>query len=188
LAHQSEAEVEQAIMATQPTGPGQRNACIFRLARVIKGIVPHATPTLLRNIVGAWHLKALPHIRTMDFGESWSDFVIAWRAVKYPAGGTLAAAADAAASLALPGVAAGYDGDLYRLAALCAALQVQAGTGTFFLGCREAAKHLGIDKGQAWRLLKTLQFDGLLHLVINGTKARGKARGRASEWRYTGET
>jgi hypothetical protein len=183
-----DAEVEAAIVATLPTGPGQRNACIFRLARALKGIMPDATLTMLRNIVGAWHLKALAFIRTKEFGDSWSDFVIAWKAVRYPSGGTFAAAAAAAASLVLPGVAAGYDGHLYQLAALCAALQAQSGAGTFFLGCREAAAYLGIDKGQAWRLLKTLQFDGLLQLVTNGTKPKCKARGRASEWRYTGET
>jgi hypothetical protein len=176
-------EVEQAIAATLPTGPGQRNACIFRLARALKGIVPDATQTQLRNIVGAWHLRALPHIRTKDFGESWTDFVTALAAVKHPIGGTFAAAATTAASLVLPGVAAGYDGNLYRLATLCAALQAQAGKRTFFLGCREAAKHLGIDKGQAWRLLKTLRFDGVLQLVTKGTKKNGKA----SEWRFAAD-
>jgi hypothetical protein len=179
-----ELEVEQAITATLPTGAGQRNACLFRLARALKGFLPDATPTELRNIVGAWHLRALPVIRTKDFGESWSDFVTAWKAIRHPAGGALTAAAIAAASLVLPGIAAGYDGHLYRLAAFCAALQAQAGDGTFFLGSREAAKHLGIDKGQAWRLLKTLEFDGLLRLVTKGTKASTSRRGQTSTWKY----
>jgi hypothetical protein len=180
IAPESEPELERAIVAALPTGPGRRNACIFRLARALKGILPDATPTQLRNIVGAWHLRALPRIRTKDFGESWSDFVTAWGVIKRPAGGTFEAATAAAATMVLPGIAAGYDGDLYRLAALCAALQARAGPRTFFLGCREAAKHLGITKGHAWRLLKALQFDGLLKRVAKGSKKSG----RASEWRF----
>ena len=170
-------------MATLPTGPGQRNRCIFKLARALKGIVPNATPTQLRNILGRWHDLALPHIRTKDFGESWADFVIAWERVKRPVGESFAAAAAAAESLVLPGIAAGYDGHLYRLARLCAALQAQAGDRSFFLGVRETAGYLGIDKGPAWRLLKALQFDGLLKLVTRGSKSAE----RSSEFYYLGE-
>lgn len=170
--------LEKVIAGFLPPGPGHRNRCIFNLARALKGVMPDATPDQLRDVLRQWHHQALPHIVTKEFSESWTDFVVAWGAVKHPAGQTFRAAVAAADSVALRGVAARYDGNLRRLAALCVALQAQSGASSFFLGCREAGKFLGIDKSQAWRLLKTLQFDGVLKLVNRGSKKTGKA----SEW------
>ena len=102
-----------------------------------------------------------------------------WSVVKRPAGPSFRQATVAADTVALSGVASSYDGNLRRLAALSCALQAQNPQGTFFLGCRKAGQFLGIDKSQAWRLLKALQFDGVLRRVAIGTKQSGKA----SEWR-----
>ena len=167
-----------------PSGVGQRNRCIFKLAHALKTIIPAADSAQLRVIVREWHRRALPHIGTKDFGTSWSDFVIAWSAVKHQAGLSLGSAAVAADSVVLGGVAGTYDGKLRRLAALCSALQAQTGVKPFFLGCREAGEYLHVDKTQAWRLLKTLVFDGVLKLVKNGTTACGKTAGKASEWLF----
>jgi hypothetical protein len=86
-----------AIEATLPDGPGQRNRKAFDLARQLKGMVGLDTsPAMLKAIVAEWHRRALPVITTKDFAETWSDFQIAWLAVKAPHGATVHAAYDAA--------------------------------------------------------------------------------------------
>src|SRR5262249_27906989 len=44
-----------AIASPLPSGPGQRNQCIFQLARRLKAPMPDATPAELRVIVREWH-------------------------------------------------------------------------------------------------------------------------------------
>jgi hypothetical protein len=173
-----------AIAPTLPTGPGQRNRCIFELARRLKALKPNATPEELRPILREWHRQALPYIRTHDFAESWTDFVVAWERVQRPAGQTFRAAAQAADSGESPPIAEefGYDGHLRRLAALCWQLAQQWGSRPFPLGCEIAGRYLGVSTKHAGRLLKALQFDGVLELVSKGSNRSGKA----SEWRFCG--
>ncbi len=68
---------EQAISATLPTMPGQRNRCIFQLARHFKSIssLHSAAPGKLRPIVQEWHRRALPTIGTKPFLDTWADFL-----------------------------------------------------------------------------------------------------------------
>jgi hypothetical protein len=173
-----------AIATTLPTGPGQRNRCIFEFARQLKALKPDATPRELRPILREWHRQALPYIRTHEFAESWTDFAIAWERVQRPAGQSFRAAAKVAESGELPPIAEefGYDGHLRRLAALCWQLARQWGSVPFPLGCEIAGKFLGVSTKHAGRLLKALQFDGVLELVSKGSKRSGKA----SEWRFCG--
>jgi hypothetical protein len=142
--------------------------------------MPDAEPQALREIVGEWHRRALPRINTKAFSESWSDFTIAWRNVKCPAGASLRSAMAAAEQEDLPPVLEHYDGGLRRLGALCWQLHLRWGECPFPLGCREAAGLLGISAIKAWRLFQTLQFDGLLRLRKKGSKASK----RVSEWRF----
>src|SRR5262249_35906314 len=172
--------IETLIVQTLPTGPGQRNRCIFKLARGLKALIPDAKSVELRLIVQKWHSLALSVIRTKDFSTTWTDFVTAWQNIKRPAGMAFQAALVAAEHIELTGVAASYDGDLRRLAQVCVALQAQT-SGTFFLGCRQA-KAIGIERMAACRLFRVLRFDGVLELVRKGSKASG----RASEWLFVG--
>jgi hypothetical protein len=171
-----------AVVSTNPTGPGQRNRCIFELARRLKAINPDATPTELRPILQEWHRRALPFIRTQDFTESWTDLAVAWQRIRRPAGQSLAEAAARADAAGLPGIAVrlGYDGCLGRLAALCLELARQWGDRPFPLGCEVAGQYLGVSTRHAGRLLKTLEFDRVLQRVTMGTKRTGNA----SEWRF----
>jgi hypothetical protein len=59
-------------------------------------------------------------------------------------------------------------------------LQRQWGDNPFPLGCEIAGLFLGISTRHAGQLLKALQFDGVIRLVIKGNKQSGKA----SEWRF----
>lgn len=177
--------LEQAISETLPTGPGQRNRKLFDLARLLKGMMPQATPDELRGIVGEWHRQALPHILTKPFSNCWTDFVIGWQRVEKPANATFAAACREADRMPPPAAADRYDTPaMHELIRLCAALQRVSGERAFFLGCREAGAYLGVSPKAAWAMLRTLAFDGVLELVRKGTRARGDKKGRASEWHF----
>jgi hypothetical protein len=169
-----------AVAGTLPPGPGQRNRCIFELARRLKAIKPDATPKELRFVLSEWHRLALPVIRTKDRSESWTDFTIAWERIRRPSGQSFALAAAGPDDLPPNVEQLGYDGPLRRLAALCWRLQQQWGIRPFPLGCGIAGRHLGVSTRHAGRLLKALQFDGVLKLVAKGSKQAGKA----SEWRF----
>jgi hypothetical protein len=176
--------VGRAIRETLPTGAGQRNRQLFRLARRLRAL-PHlaaASAKDLQPIVRRFHELALPVIRTKAFAETWNDFALAWDRIKHPAGsGPLVevwAKALAAGPPPLPRVYL-LEG-IAQLASLCHELQRLAGTGTFFLGCRTAGELLGVHHTTAWRFLRILENDRVLVRIETGNKASG----RANEWRF----
>lgn len=169
-----------AIEATLPSGPGQRNRRVFDLARRLKGIANLDTsPAALKAIVAEWHRLALPVINTKPFGETRSDFQVAWQRVKRPHGTTVRAAFDAARRKPLAPI---DDSDgLGVLAALCRNLG--ATCGAFYLSCRTVEELFGVPRMTAWRWLQAIQFHGVIEPVSTGTL---KDR-QASTWAYTGE-
>ena len=74
---------------TLPQQEGQRNKCLFELARYVKGTNKDATREERRVIVKRWHELALPVIGTKEFAVTWADFERGWEQVKYPFGQTL---------------------------------------------------------------------------------------------------
>jgi hypothetical protein len=176
--------VEDAIRATMPSGPGQRNRMIFALCRRLKAL-PHladADPGELRDVIQRWHQLALPAIRTKPFEETYIDFLRAWPKVKHPAGsGPLADLFQRASAAPPPSVATGYEQEGLRLlVSLCRELHRAADPGPFFLGCRTAGTLLGVDHTTAWRWLFLLKEDGVLELVSIGSQSTHKA----SRYRY----
>jgi hypothetical protein len=176
--------VEAAILATLPTGEGQRHRAVFALARRLKAL-PHLTDADaldLKPVVRRWHQLALPAIRTKPFEETWLDFVDGWRRVKFPAGaGPVEALWSRALAEPLPAAALAYEQDGVRLlVGLCGQLQRHAGRGTFFLACRTAGALLGVPHTTGWRWLRLLEIDGILRRISTGSKASGKA----NEYRY----
>jgi hypothetical protein len=133
---------------------------------------------MLKAIVAEWHRRALPVITTKDLAETWSDFQIAWLAVKAPHGATVHAAYDAARRA--PQAYIDGNADLGVLAAFCRNLSEAAGGRPFFLSCRKVERLFDVSRQTAWRWLQTLQFYGVIELVRKGTKASQKA----SEWRF----
>jgi hypothetical protein len=169
--------VADAIEATLPKGPRQRNRKLFQLARRLKGIVPDATPAELQTFVTVWYERALPVIRTKDFAETWSDFQIAWMEVKVPWGASIKQAY--AAALAAPEVPIDGMAKLGVLAALCRELQ-RVSKGTFFLSVRMVQSLFSVGRMTAWRWLKALEVHGVIRLIVKDTKRSEKA----SEWRF----
>lgn len=174
--HVSDAGIEAAILATLPTGPGQRNRRLFELARRIKGIMPGASLDAMEGIVRAWHTRALPNITTKDWLTTWIDFRTAWAKVRKPAGATMAAIV-ATAKAQMP-----EDADaIAKLVTLCQALQAHHGNGRAWpLSCRVAANKIGVGHDTAARLLKMLAIEGTIELV---TPAGPKGSKRAAEYR-----
>jgi hypothetical protein len=169
--------VADAIAATLPSGPAQRNRQVFQLARRLKAIMPDATPAELKGIVTEWHGQALPVVRTKDFGETWTDFQVAWMAVKRPHGSSVQAAYEAARRAPLGPI----DGsvELGALAALCRILD--GGGRPFYLAVRTVERLFGVGRMTAWRMLRALEFNGVIKPIEKGTL---KAR-HATTWRFT---
>jgi len=168
--------VEAAILATLPTGPGQRNRLLFQLARRLKSILPDASEEELRNVVWEWHTRALPRITTKDFSVSWEDFRLAWLNVKAPTG---AAWSEIVGMVQLPDAQ-----PIDRLIALCRALQRHHGPDKAWpLSCRKAAEVIGVPFQRAARLLKLLQLQGFIELAKT---AGPKGSRRAAEYRFLG--
>jgi len=166
---------------TLPDQAGQRNHCLFELARYVKGKHPDATRQELRGIVRGWHDRVLTVIETKDFSITLTDFMRSWEKVRQPYGIIMSAITSNLGNTPLPqGIAAlGYGARGNHLVCLCAALQAHHGQEPFFISAREAGEQIGVHFTDASKILSALCFDGVLTLVSKGA---GKV---ASRYRYS---
>lgn len=181
--------IESAIQTTIPRREGQRNACVFQFARRLKSIPQLADKDAesLKSLVQRWYERALPFIRTTEFAVSFQDFARGWT-VAYPSDQT---AVDIAAQKALrfvPETALRYlDPRISFLVGVCYDLQEYNGEGPFFLGCRDAARVMGMGgpngHRDAWRMLQQLEKDGILQVVERGSPGVVNG-GKATSYRY----
>lgn len=169
--HLPSSSVGLPIQRFTPKSEGERNSCLFELARYVKGVQPNASKEELRKIVLQWHSAALPVIRTKDFGISWVDFMHGYERVKFPFGETLKQIIgnidlDSATPNSLK--AFGYGEKNNLLIKICRQLQLKAGNEPFFLSSRQAGDLLGMHFTEAAKCLKALQIDGVLELTSKG--------------------
>lgn len=167
---------------TLPAQEGQRNRCLFELARWVKGNHPHATREEQRAIVHEWHRLALSVIGTKDFSVTWTDFTRGLEKVRQPHGSTMQSIItkiDHTAPLPNGIEALGYGDSGKHLVRLCKALQSHEGDAPFFISARQAGEVLGVHFTDASKMLSALVADGVLTLVSKGA---GKV---ASRYRYT---
>ena len=166
---------------TLPAQEGQRNRCLFELARWVKGNHSHATREEVRAIAQEWHRLALPVIGTKDFAVTWADFTRGMEKVRQPHGSTMQAIIsniDHTTPLP-PGIdALGYGDAAKHLVRLCQALQGHEGDAPFFISARQTGEVLGVHFTDASKLLAALVADGVLTLVSKGA---GKV---ASRYRF----
>lgn len=177
----SVSSVGEEIIRYQPESVGQRNRCLFALARYLRGVVPDATRKELREIVQQWHKLALPVIGSADFSESWGDFLRSWESVHTPHGSVLNSILERIEMAeAIPEniAALGYQEKGYRLICICEQLQRHAGDKPFFLAARQAGELIDAHFTDASKILYALVADGVLELVRRGA---GKV---ASRYRY----
>lgn len=151
--------LREAVLRTQPDGPGQRNGCLFGLARTLRDVRPTASAADLFPVVRAWWWRALPVIDTQEWEETWRDFRHAWDGVHTPTSQSVPIVS------MMKAAAAEVGGPEAKLRAACAALAAEAEGGQFFLGCRTAAGVAGVSRATAARLLKGMVASGDLRLV-----------------------
>jgi len=171
-------KVQQIILQTQPSFGGQRNRKVLNLARGLKldAGLSDAPKSELKKIVREWFRLALPHIKTKDFTETWSDFIHAWERVRTPLSeGVFLSAWQRTESEPLPEVCAAYADNerASRLLALCWHLKRQ--DGTFYLSMPQAAKLLKMHPHQVLRYLKMFRADGLFGIIEKGQLEKRKA-------------
>ena len=185
-----ELTVEQAIVASLPNGPGERNNLEFVLARALKAVpnIADADPQELKLYVKRWHALAVPTMGTKPFDETWFDFLYGWKKVKFPLGEEpMAQILKRAKDSVYPKAAERYELPALRLlVALCRELQRAAGDAPFYLSCRTAERLLGVNHMKAWKWLAGLTNDGVLREVEKGGQA-GTAR-RATRYRYVADS
>lgn len=168
-----------------PTQAGQRNRCLFELARYVKGTNPSATREELRAVAQSWHALVLPVIGTKDFTTTWADFLHGWEKVKSPFGQTMQSITESVdLTTPLPaGVdSLGYGDKAQYLVRLCMALQSHHGGEPFFISARQAGEAMGLHFTDASKMLAALVADGVLTLVSRGV---GKV---ASRYRFAWST
>ena len=159
-----------------PFRKGMRHNCIFNLARHLKSQYPNSTGLQLKTAFTDWWQQSLPIIGTKDFDESWTDFLVAWGKVMYPAGQALNLI-----SIGLPDPSTTNHASIYgikgaNLLELCIRLDKNQkdnwNNEPFPLSCRVAGDVLGICRNHANQLLTLLTNDGSLELVSKGNTVR----------------
>lgn len=175
-------EIEMAITFTLPKAFGKRNHQVFQLARALQGIsaFADADPNTLLSVVQKWHSRALPHISTKPFEETWIDFLYGWPRVNTPMRlNLLADAMKTAIENPVPDLKYEQPG-LRNLVGLCRELQTIMGDQPFWLSTGTAGRLLGVDRMTAWRWLFLLEQDGWIK-----TETKGNTH-RATRYRYLG--
>jgi hypothetical protein len=165
-----------------PAGLGDRNRALFDLARTLKAADPEMPYEIRRLRLKHWFDAHLTIIGTKDFAVCLDDFERGWANVKSPKGSTLNAVIEQLKPPPSSLERLGY-GDLsLYLCSLMYSLhehQEQHFKGKpIIMSCRTAGEVLGVDKGEANKLLNTLERDSVIALVERGAGLR------ASRWRW----
>lgn len=161
-----------------PRGPGERNRCLFNLARHTKARMPDATPAQLAEVVAAWYKLAAARIGTPGMPVSLGDFLRAFDSVRFPEGFAMNRLLKDLDAEPLP---ANFPADFGRHAAklmrICCRLQRAAGAEPFYLSSRTAADQIMVHWTDANSMLRAFEAVGLLTRT-----EKGKGR-RASRFR-----
>lgn len=165
--------IETFPVESIPKTAGQRNRCVFQLARHLKARNPGADVNDMLSAVQQWHHTFVDVIDTKVFSVTWADFCYAWSRVRFKVGDQVLESL--LANVPAPPahlVRAGYDEVMQRLVGICLRLQEHEGAAPFFLGCRKAGELLGVHFTHAGSLLRLLVADGILRVVDKGSNGR----------------
>lgn len=172
---------------TLPEQEGQRNKCLFELARWIKGVNPKASREELRRIVQTWHQAAARVIGTKDFAVTWSDFGRGWEKVEQPYGmimNSIVQSIDFGTPLPHSVRLLGYGSHCEHLVRVCLALEKHHHPEPFFISARQAGDILRVHFTDASKMLSCLVADEVLQLVSKGVgnkASRYRVKGSRSE-------
>lgn len=156
-----------------PKAAGQRNRCLFHLARHLKAEHPGAEVDDMLPLVTQWHETFLNVIDTKIFSVTWADFKHAWVSIRFELGDKiLQTILEDMPPPPQNFVKPGYDDVMLKLMSICLRLQKHQGDAPFFLGCRKAAELLCVHFTHAGALLRLLVADGFLQVVEKGRNGR----------------
>ncbi len=176
------ASIEKCIVENLPSGPGQRNRCLFDLAQDLQEFLPKDTPErFLVEIALMWHAQALPFIQTKEIVESISDFLISWKKVQWPSGNLWQRITQAASNDTF--TLGDQFSELDSTARILRALARHHHGGPFHLASRKLAKAVGVGPKTALAHMRVLVALGFVELVEKGESKPG---GKASVWRWIG--
>jgi len=183
-----EEALQKALLATLPTGPGQRHDLLFRFARYLKSYPAFAQAPVssMQPYVREWYTAATQFTRTQPFEDFWFDFAEGWDKVTTPMGTGAMKDMIERAKVATPPARAAKEythPQLLCLICLCRELQVQAGDSPFYLSIRTAGEAVGISARTAATWLNGLVVDR--YLIRE--KAADKSKRKAAFYRYTGD-
>ena len=153
-----------------PTAYGQRNKCLFQLARWLKGTEPDASTERQRWLVQRWHSDHINNIQTKSFSITWAEWITSWEKVKHPYGKKL----DVCLTN-LPNIPShinledfGEKGKL--LFRICMALQAkESADQPFFISCRVAQDLINVHYTDAAKFLSAFVTNKWLRLVSKGS-------------------
>ena len=163
--------VESYPVTCIPHAVGQRNSCLFALARHFKSLEPQADSKRQREICKAWHDTYVAIIGTKGFAITWGDFQRAWSKVKY----TTPVLEDCLIILPpLPDIERlrDYGIEAMHLMQICIALANHHEPEPFFLACRKASELIGLSHYDSAKLLRLFVDEGWLQVVTPHTTAR----------------
>lgn len=164
-----------------PNAEGQRNQCLFQLARFLKTKYPQATATEMKQYVIWWHSQHIEVIGTISFLESWTDFTRGWDKVKVPYGQSInSVLKNIDMEMPVPQhlINMGYDNRSFLLLLVCRQLQIISGDNPFFLSARTAGEIVDYHFTGTSKMLAAMVTDGILQLVSKGTGLK------ASRYKY----
>ena len=154
-----------------PNSVGQRNNCLFALARHFKSLEPQADSKRQREICKAWHETFSEVIGTKAFALTWADFKNSWIKVKY----TSPILESSLINLAPPPdieALREYGSQAVKLMQICIALANHHEPEPFFLACRKASELIGLSHYDSAKLLRLFVDEGWLQVVTPHTTAR----------------
>ncbi len=178
--HISDGE-RQAVLASLPTAPGQREKRLWLLARRLLAIHgPHATYPTLRPAFDLWWSHARPVVGTQTVEDSLAAFLRSYQRANTPLEDVLGQCLAMAQDNPIPEWSHGFSPPCTLLAGLCRELQRWADGEPFFISARTAGAAVGVSHVHAARWLSMFNAMGVLQLIERGTQGGGLA----SRYRY----
>ena len=177
-------DINTIPLSCLPNAEGQRNQCLFQLARFLKAKFPQATAKEMKPYVIWWHSQHIEVIGTVSFLESWTDFTRGWDKVKVPYGQSMSSVFESI-DLGMPIpkhlINMGYDQRSFKLLLVCRQLQIISGDAPFFLSARTAEEVINYHFTGASKMLAAMVTDGILRLISKGSGHK------ASRYKYIWE-
>lgn len=172
--------IRDTVRKCLPTGHGQREQCLFKLARLAKGLNDHLDLPSMSWIFGEWWELARPIVRTKEDHVSFDAFRRAYRNCQIPGNWSWPEVVRQSLDEKLPDMARFYPAAHRDLLRLCARLQRLHGGGPFHLSVNVVGGLFGFSRMTASRMFRTLEEDGFLKRISVGSNLTRKA----SQYRY----